>query len=187
MEYVRGVTLRYMLDQTDRLPFSAGLRLSKQLCAGLGAAHAVGVIHRDIKPENLILEPTGNAKLMDFGIARPVHRVEPGQTQAGFIVGTPQYLSPEQLQGKEADTRADIYSCGVVFYEIFTGVLPFTGATAVDVIVKHVREEPKAPSSHWREIPPPLEGIILRCLKKNPDERYRSVEDLLHDLEGLSA
>jgi HAMP domain-containing protein/tRNA A-37 threonylcarbamoyl transferase component Bud32 len=188
MEYVRGVTLRYMLDQSDnRLPFSAGLRLSKQLCAGLGAAHAVGVIHRDIKPENLILEPTGNAKLMDFGIARPVHRVEPGQTQAGFIVGTPQYLSPEQLQGQEADTRADIYSCGVVFYEIFTGVLPFTGATAVEVIVKHVREEPKPPSSHWRDIPPPLEGIILRCLKKNPNERYRSVEDLLHDLEGLSA
>jgi serine/threonine-protein kinase len=187
MEYVRGVTLRYLLDQTGRLPFSAGLRLSKQLCAGLGAAHAVGVIHRDIKPENLILEPTGNAKLMDFGIARPVHRVEPGQTQAGFIVGTPQYLSPEQLQGQEADTRADIYSCGVVFYEIFTGVLPFTGATAVDVIVKHLREEPKPPSAHWRDIPPALEGIILRCLKKNPDERYRSVEDLLHDLEGLSA
>lgn len=187
MEYVRGVTLRYMLDQTGRLPFSAGLRLSKQLCAGLGAAHAVGVIHRDIKPENLILEPTGNAKLMDFGIARPVHRVEPGQTQAGFIVGTPQYLSPEQLQGQEADTRADIYSCGVVFYEIFTGVLPFTGATAVDVIVKHLREEPRPPSAHWRDIPPALEGIILRCLKKNPDERYRSVEDLLHDLEGLSA
>ena len=105
MEFVRGVTLRYMLDQTRRLPYSAGLRLAKQLCAGLAAAHAVGVLHRDIKPENLILEPTGNAKLMDFGIARPIDRMTPGQTQAGFIVGTPQYLAPEILKGQEADFR----------------------------------------------------------------------------------
>ncbi len=187
MEYVRGVTLRYLLDQTSRLPYSAGLRLAKQLCAGLGAAHAVGVLHRDIKPENLILEPTGNAKLMDFGIARPVHRLEPGQTQAGFIVGTPQYLSPEQLQGHEADTRADIYSCGMVFYEVFTGALPFTGKTAVELALKHLQEQPAPPRQHWPEMPVRLEEIILRCLKKDPDERYRSVEELSRDLEALSA
>jgi class 3 adenylate cyclase/tRNA A-37 threonylcarbamoyl transferase component Bud32 len=187
MEYVRGVTLRYLLDQTSRLPYSAGLRLAKQLCAGLGAAHAVGVLHRDIKPENLILEPTGNAKLMDFGIARPVHRLEPGQTQAGFIVGTPQYLSPEQLQGHEADTRADIYSCGMVLYEVFTGALPFSGKTAVEIALKHLNEPPAPPRQHWPEMPVRLEEVILRCLKKDPDERYRSVEELSHDLEALSA
>ncbi|MFL6231945.1 MAG: protein kinase domain-containing protein [Thermoanaerobaculia bacterium] len=186
MEYVRGVTLRYMLDQTRRLPYSAGLRLGKQLCAGLAAAHAVGVLHRDIKPENLILEPTGNAKLMDFGIARPIDRVAPGHTQAGFIVGTPQYLAPEILQGREADPRADIYACGIVLYEIFAGGLPFEGPTAMDVMVKHLREEPAPPSARWREIPPPLEAAILRCLRKDPDQRYRAVAELLRDLEGLS-
>lgn len=186
MEYVRGVTLRYMLDQTRRLPYSAGLRLAKQLCGGLAAAHAVGVLHRDIKPENLILEPTGNAKLMDFGIARPIDRMAPGQTQAGFIVGTPQYLAPEILQGKEADPRADIYACGIVLYEIFAGGLPFEGPTAMDIMVKHLREEPAPPSARWREIPPALEAAILRCLKKDPDQRYRAVSELLRDLEGLS-
>ncbi|HEY0783396.1 MAG TPA: serine/threonine-protein kinase, partial [Thermoanaerobaculia bacterium] len=187
MEYVRGVTLRYLLDQTHRLPYSAGLRLAKQLCSGLAAAHAVGVLHRDIKPENLLLEPTGNAKLMDFGIARPITRLEPGQTQAGFLVGTPQYLSPEQLQGHEADARADIYSCGIVLYEMFTGALPFTAATPVELMLKHIKEEPAAPRDYWAEIPVTLEAAILRCLKKNPDERYRTVPDLLRDLEGLSA
>ncbi len=187
MEFVRGVTLRYMLDQTRRLPYSAGLRLAKQLCAGLAAAHSVGVLHRDIKPENLILDPTGNAKLMDFGIARPIDRMAPGQTQAGFIVGTPQYLAPEILKGQEADPRADIYSCGIVLYELFAGVLPFDGATAMEIMVKQMREEPAPPSTRWREIPPALEAAILRCLKKDPGERYRSVAELLSDLEGLSA
>lgn len=187
MEYVRGVTLRYMLDQTRRLPYSAGLRLAKQLCAGLGAAHSVGVLHRDIKPENLILEPTGNAKLMDFGIARPIRRMEPGRTEAGMIVGTPLYLSPEQLQGQEADARADIYSTGVVLYEIFAGVLPFNGANAMEILLKHIREAPPPPRTHWAEIPPKLEQIILRCLAKNPAERYGSVDELLRDLETLSA
>ena len=187
MEYIRGVTLRYLLDQSGRLPYSAGLRLAKQLCAGLGAAHAVGVMHRDIKPENLILEPTGNAKLMDFGIARPVRRMEAGQTEAGMVVGTPLYLSPEQLQGGDIDTRADIYSTGVVLYEIFTGVLPFDAPTAVEIMIKHLREPPPPPHLHWPEIPPRLDASILRCLAKDPDARYRSVEELLRDLEGLNA
>jgi len=187
MEYVRGVTLRYMLDQTSRLPYSAGLRLAKQLCAGLGAAHAVGVLHRDIKPENMILEPTGNAKLMDFGIARPIDRLTPAQTQAGFIVGTPQYLAPEVLQGQEADARADLYSCGIVLYEIFTGELPFDGPSVMEIVVKHLREEPAPPRSRWPEIPPALEAAILKCLNKDPEQRYRSVAELLRDLEGLSA
>lgn len=187
MEYVRGVTLRYLLDTTQRLPYSAGLRLAKQLSAGLAAAHAVGVLHRDIKPENLILEPTGNAKLMDFGIARPVDRLTPGQTQAGWVVGTPQYLSPEQLQGLDSDTRADIYSCGIVLYELFTGRLPFTGATPMDVAFQHLKEEPAPPRTHWPEIPARLEAVILRCLKKEPAERYPSVGELLRDLEGLSS
>jgi serine/threonine-protein kinase len=187
MEYVRGVTLRYLLDETERLPYSAGLRLAKQLCAGLAAAHAVGVLHRDIKPENLILEATGNAKLMDFGIARPERREGPGQTQAGWVVGTPQYLAPEQLQGQESDARADIYSCGIVLYELFTGRLPFAGATPVEIMFQALKEEPAPPRAAWPEVPPRLEAAILRCLEKDPAARYPAVADLLHDLEGLSA
>jgi serine/threonine-protein kinase len=187
MEYVRGVTLRYLLDQTHRLPYSAGLRLGKQLSAGLGAAHAVGVMHRDIKPENLILTPAGNAKLMDFGIARPIERMAPGQTQVGFIVGTPQYLSPEQLQGHEVDARADIYSTGIVLYEIFTGELPFTAPTVMELMLKHLKDPPPPPRTHWAEIPERLERIILRCLEKEPGARYPTVAELQHDLESLSA
>jgi eukaryotic-like serine/threonine-protein kinase len=187
MEYVRGVTLRYLLDHTGRLPYSAALHLARQLCRGLAAAHAVGVLHRDIKPENLILEPSGNAKLMDFGIARPAVRLEPGRTQAGWLVGTPHYLAPEQLRGAEADRRADIYSAGVVFYEVFTGALPFGGGTPMEVVAQTLGGEPAPPSQHWPEIPAALEGIILVCLNKEPSQRYAEVEQILADLDRLQA
>jgi len=187
MEYVRGVTLRYLLDSSGRLPYSAGLRLAKQLCAGLGAAHAQGVIHRDIKPENLILDNAGNVKLMDFGIARPIKRAAPGQTQAGFVVGTPQYLSPEQLEGREVDQRADIYAVGVVLYEVFTGKRPFEAENPVQIILKHLNEPPVPPSTYWREIPPALERLILRCLEKDPAKRFANAGELLREVESLSA
>ncbi len=144
-------------------------------------------MHRDIKPENLILEPTGNAKLMDFGIARPIDRLTPGETQAGFVVGTPQYLAPEQLQGDEVDARADIYSCGIVLYEIFTGELPFEAPTAMELLLKHLQAPPIPPRERWAEIPPHLEQVLLRCLEKDPAARYRTVAELLRDLETLSA
>jgi serine/threonine-protein kinase len=124
---------------------------------------------------------------MDFGIARPIERTGAGHTQAGFVVGTPQYLSPEQLQGREPDVRADIYSCGVVLYEVFTGKLPFAAPTDVELLMKHLKEPPLPPSAHWPEIPPRLAEIILRCLKKDPDERYPKVEELHRELDELSA
>ena len=187
MEYVRGVTLRFLLDRTDRLPYSAGLRLARQLCRGLAAAHAVGVLHRDIKPENLILEPNGNAKLMDFGIARPTVRLTPGRTQAGWLVGTPHYLAPEQLEGKDADQRADIYSAGVVFYEVFTGALPFAGGTPMEVITQTLRAELAPPSQHWKEIPAALERILVTCLRREPADRYADVGQILADLDRLQS
>lgn len=187
MEYVRGVTLRYMLDQAERLPFSASLRVAKQLCAGLSAAHAQGVVHRDIKPDNLILDQAGNAKLMDFGIARPVQRVTQGLTQAGWIVGTPQFMAPEQLEGRELDGRADIYSTGVLLFELFTGRLPFTGDSPMQVAMQHLSSEPPAPHTFWAEIPPELERIIMVCLAKKPENRFAKVDALFDELERLSA
>jgi len=187
MEFVRGVTLRYLLDQTQSLPYSAGLRLARQLCAGLGAAHAQGVLHRDIKPENLIIEAVGNAKLMDFGIARPIERMTPGETQAGWVVGTPMYMAPEVLQGRDADVRGDIYAVGILLYEIFTGKPPFSGSTPIEVMLKQIKDEPPAPIGPHGALDPALEAAILRCLKKDPSERFPSVDGLARVLEGLTA
>lgn len=186
MEYVRGVTLRYLLDQTDRLPYSAGLRLARQLCHGLAAAHAVGVVHRDIKPENLILEPNGNAKLMDFGIARLLRRPEPGRAE-GHVFGTPHYLAPEQLRGEEATPRSDVYSSGVVLYEMFTGALPFTARNAREAVIATLEQEPARPSLHEPEISPDLEDILLTCLAKDPERRFSGPGELLLRLDRLRA
>jgi eukaryotic-like serine/threonine-protein kinase len=188
MEYVRGITLRYLLQQSGALPYSAGLRLARQLCRGLAAAHDVGVLHRDIKPENLIVEPNGNAKLMDFGIARPLTRnLASGQTQPGTVIGTPQYLAPEQLRGEEADERADLYAVGVVLYEIFTDHTPYSGNNPMQIIVNTLNEQPVPPRQHWAQMPEALEQIILRCLAKDPKQRYRRVGALLEELEALRA
>ncbi|MEO8195531.1 MAG: protein kinase [Thermoanaerobaculia bacterium] len=187
MEYVRGLTLRAMLERSGRLPYSAGLRLARQLTSGLAAAHALAIIHRDIKPENIILDSQGNAKLMDFGLARPVTRLTPGQTQAGFIVGTPHYLAPEQLEGKEPDQRADVYACGVVLFEVFTGRLPFGGNNLMEILSQHLRAAPVAPHEFWPEIPPALEHLLLRCLEKDPAARYADAAALVTELDKLTA
>jgi serine/threonine-protein kinase len=188
MEYVRGITLRYLLQETGSLPYSAGLRLARQLCRGLAAAHDVGVLHRDIKPENLLVQPNGNAKLMDFGIARPLTRdMASGQTQPGTVIGTPQYLAPEQLRGQEVDERADLYAVGVVLYEIFTAHTPFSGDNPMQLILNTLNEEPVPPRQYWSEMPEALSAIILRCLDKDPKRRYRSAGALLEELEALRA
>jgi serine/threonine-protein kinase len=187
MEYVRGLTLRYLLGETERVPYSAALRIARQLSAGLAAAHEVGVLHRDIKPENLILEANGNAKLMDFGIARPARRAEPGHTQPGTFIGTPNYCAPEQLTGDDVDERGDIYACGVVMSEMFCGGLPFTGANTMEIYQAQLRNEPILPSKLWLEIPRELEAVILRCLRRDREERYASARELNAALTELRA
>jgi serine/threonine-protein kinase len=187
MEYVRGMTLRYLLRQAGRLPYSAALRIARQLCAGLEAAHAVGVLHRDIKPENLILEASGNAKLMDFGIARPLSRSGGGHTQPGTFVGTPHYSAPEQLAGEEVDQRADIYSSGVVLCEMFCGKLPFSGGNTLEIYMAQMQQEPIKPSAYWAEIPALLERIILTCIQRERELRYESAAALAAALAELRA
>jgi eukaryotic-like serine/threonine-protein kinase len=185
MEYVQGVTLARLLEHAGRLSLSGGLRVARQLCHGLAAAHAEGVVHRDIKPPNLLLQPNGNVKLMDFGIARRQRRVDPGLTSVGWVMGTPLYLAPEQLRGEEPDGRTDLYACGVVFYEMFTGAPPFAGASYADLAAKTMREEPPPPSTAWPEIPPALEAVILRCLAKDRGERPADVGELLAEVDGI--
>jgi serine/threonine-protein kinase len=187
MEFVRGMTLRYLLRQAGRIPYSAGLRIARQLAAGLGAAHAVGVLHRDIKPENLILEASGNAKLMDFGIARPLQRSEPGQTQPGMYVGTPHYSAPEQLAGEEVDQRADIYASGVLLCEMFCGKLPFSGQNTMEIYLAQMQSQPVRPSEYWPDIPAPLEAAILRCIERDPARRFQDAEALAQALAELRA
>jgi serine/threonine-protein kinase len=182
MEYVPGVTLARLLAHAGRLGLSPGLRVARQLCQGLEAAHAVGVLHRDIKPPNLLVQPNGNVKLMDFGIARRIQRVDPGMTTDGWVVGTPLYLAPEQLRGEEPDARTDLYACGVVFYEMFTGRPPWASASNAELAVKTLQEAPPPPSRHAPDLPAPLEAIILRCLEKERARRPDSAGALLAEL-----
>lgn len=185
MEFVRGMTLRYLLSQTGKLPYTAALRLARQVTAGLQAAHEVGVLHRDIKPENVILTPQGNAKLMDFGIARPLRKGEIQSGEEGMFVGTPNYASPEALSGDEVDARADIYSMGIMLTEMFCGKLPFAGGDTMEIYLQHLEKPPIRPATLWAEIPRPLEALILKCLEKKPGARFGSAGDLLAALANL--
>jgi HAMP domain-containing protein/tRNA A-37 threonylcarbamoyl transferase component Bud32 len=185
MEYVRGVTLKTLLGQSRRLPVAAALRIARQICQGLAAAHAVGVIHRDIKPQNILIEPAGGVKIMDFGIARL--QAGKGMTATGVVIGTPDYMSPEQAKGTSLDERSDIYSTGVVFFELFTGTLPFEGDSGLVVVLKHIQDEAPAPESRYPDIDPRVSRIIQKAMQKDPDERYQSVADLLADLSEVTA
>jgi serine/threonine-protein kinase len=185
MEFVKGITLKHLVEQDQLLPTPVALRVAKQMCAGLAAAHEVGVIHRDIKPQNIIIEPTGGLKIMDFGIARLTQ--DRGMTATGTVVGTPDYMSPEQARGVALDFRSDIYSTGVVLYEIFTGSLPFEGDTPIAVVLKHVQERPPAPQSKNPKIDPRIAAITLRCMEKNPADRFQTVNDLYEALTSVTA
>jgi serine/threonine-protein kinase len=190
MEFLEGVTLKDLLRNKGALPIGVGLRIAKQMCQGLDAAHRQGVVHRDIKPQNMLILPeTGELKIMDFGIARAakLKQGESGLTTAGTVMGTPDYMPPEQAQGAPADFRSDIYSLGVVLFEVFTGRLPFDGDTAMKVVMAHIQQPAPAPRSLNPRLPVELEAIIQGCLAKSPDARPERVADVLKDLTAVSA
>ena len=180
MEFVRGITLKHLVEQDQLLPTPVALRIAKQVCAGLAAAHEVGVIHRDIKPQNIIIDPTGGLKIMDFGIARLTQ--DRGMTATGTVIGTPDYMSPEQARGHDLDFRSDIYSSGVVLYEVFTGSLPFEGDSPLAVVLKHVQEKPPSPQTKNPKLDPRISAIILKCMQKEPGDRYQTVNELYEAL-----
>ena len=189
MEYLEGVTLKDLVRQKGALPLGVGLRIAKQMCLGLEAAHGQGVVHRDIKPQNMLIMPeTGDLKIMDFGIARRSEvKGAQGMTGTGVVMGTPDYMAPEQAEGHAADFRSDIYSLGVVFFEIFTGSLPFTGDSVMRVVLAHMQDPIPPPRTVNPKVPPALEQVIVKCLQKDPAQRYPSVEAILDDLTAVSA
>ncbi|NIN91835.1 protein kinase, partial [bacterium] len=183
MEYVPGQDLRGLIRQSGQLAVGTAVSIAKQMCEGLTAAHRLGVIHRDLKPQNIMIDKEGNARIMDFGIARSVSGK--GITGAGVMVGTPEYMSPEQVESKETDQRSDIYSLGVILYEMVTGRVPFEGDTPLSVAVKHKTEDPLDPKQVNTQIPEDLSHLILRCMEKDKEKRYQSAGEVRSELENI--
>ena len=180
MEYVRGEDLKSVIRRMGTLTAGKAVTIARQVAEGLGEAHRLGVVHRDLKPGNIMIDKDGNAKIMDFGIARSLARA--GTTAEGAIIGTPEYMSPEQVDGKPADQRADIYALGVILFEMVTGRPPFEGETAFSIANKHKSEPAPDPRTLNPQISADLGRLILRCLEKERDQRYQTTDELLADL-----
>ncbi|WP_448614892.1 Stk1 family PASTA domain-containing Ser/Thr kinase [Modestobacter sp. URMC 112] len=182
MEYVEGETLRDVLRREGRLSPERAMSLAADICAALDFSHRNGIVHRDVKPGNVMITPQGTVKVMDFGIARAVSDSAATMTSTAAVIGTAQYLSPEQARGEGVDARSDVYSAGCLLYELATGTPPFTGDSPVAVAYQHVREDPRTPSSINPQVPPELDAILLKAMSKNPANRYQSAADMRADL-----
>jgi beta-lactam-binding protein with PASTA domain/predicted Ser/Thr protein kinase len=183
MEYLDGRSLKELLIARGPMPIADTIHHTRQILNALRFAHKKGVVHRDIKPHNVMVDGDGRLKVTDFGIARAGASQ---MTEAGAIVGTAQYLSPEQARGAAVDQRSDLYSIGVVLYEMLTGHLPFTGESPVEIAMKHLSDTPRPPSSIRPEIPPDLDMVVLRALAKNPDDRFQTAEEMDAELARIA-
>lgn len=183
MQFVDGTDLGKYIYDNKMLPMGQIIDLAKQICRGLRYAHSCNVIHRDIKPQNVLIDKSGIARLSDFGIAKIFSSTD--ITLTGSAVGTPEYMSPEQAQGKKPDLQTDIYSLGILMYEMLTRKPPFSGNNPMAVAYKQVHELPMPPSLKRKETPKRLELIILKALKKDKKERYASVEEMLNHLDSV--
>ncbi len=187
MEYVEGRTLRDILKAEGRLPVRRAMEIAADVCGALDFSHRNGIVHRDIKPANVMITPAGAVKVMDFGIARALADNAATITQTANVIGTAQYLSPEQARGEAVDARSDVYSTGCLLYELVTGAPPFQGDSPVAVAYQHVRENAPPPSSRNPEVPPALDSIVMKALAKNQLNRYQSAAEMRTDLQRALA
>jgi len=184
MEHIEGRTLKELLVARGPSPLGIAIDYTRQILSALRFAHRNGIVHRDIKPHNVIVDGEGRVKVMDFGIARAGAASQ--MTEAGSIIGTAQYLSPEQARGAPVDQTSDLYSTGIVLYELLTGSVPFNGETPVEIAMKHLSQAPVPPSTHRPEMPRDLDYVVLRALAKDPADRYHSAEEMDSDLERIA-
>jgi serine/threonine-protein kinase len=187
MEYVEGRTLRDVLHEEGRILPERALEITSDILSALDYSHRQGIVHRDIKPGNVMLTPDGQVKVMDFGIARAISDASSAMTQTAAVVGTAQYLSPEQARGEQVDARSDIYSAGCLMYELLTGRPPFIGDSPVSVAYQHVREEADRPSQHNRDLDADIDAVIAKALAKRTDARYQSAAQMRADIERYRA
>jgi HAMP domain-containing protein/predicted Ser/Thr protein kinase len=188
MEFVRGYTLSELMDEAPKrqMPTRAAVGITRQVCRGLQAAHEQGIIHRDIKPQNVLIDARGEVKLMDFGVARMAEAPE-AMTQQGLIVGTPHYMSPEQVQGQQLDARTDVYAMGIMLYELLAGRRPFESSSLTGILAAHITEKARPPIELRPDVGRELNAIVMRCMEKDPRARYADAGALLADLEQLRA
>lgn len=175
MEYIEGRTLRQAMRGLERLPVAIGSRIMRQVCLGLHAAHEAGVIHGDVKPDNVMIDNRGVVKVMDFGVARAAKLERSNQM---YVTGTPVYMAPEQIMGETMDARSDLYSVGIMMYQVFSGKVPFEGSNTTQIFHGHLNTPAAAPRSHYPGLPMELERVILTAINKKPEHRYQSLVDL---------
>jgi eukaryotic-like serine/threonine-protein kinase len=182
MEFIEGEDLRSLINKNQKLTPTEAVEIMQQVCRALEAAHSAGIIHRDLKPQNIMRDKTGRILVMDFGLARTLEG--DGMTQTGALVGTMDYMSPEQALGKDLDQRSDIFALGLIFYELLTGKMPFKSDSVVASLLKRTQERAVPVSSHDSSIPPPLSSIVSKCLETDIKVRYQTSADILADLEA---
>jgi len=187
MAYVDGGDLTQLLRKEGRLPLDRVLNIMRQLTAALAAAHGVNIVHRDLKPQNILLDHFDHVYVSDFGIAKTLESDRTSVTRTGAVLGTPLYMSPEQVEGKPVDHRSDLYTFGLIFYEMLTGVLPFSGDTTFQLMYQRVHQLPKRPELVIPDLPPYLSRICLKCLEKEPGKRYQHANEILADLDQKHA
>src|SRR6202163_4504072 len=180
MEFVEGRDLRAVLRERGKLPPDEAVQIIAQVCRALESAHAAGVVHRDLKPQNIMLDGKDRVYVMDFGIA---HSLEtPGMTQTGALMGTPEYMSPEQAKGLKVDARSDLFALGIIFYEMLTGISPYKADTALATLLKRTQERPQSPAEVDATIPKAISDVVMKCLEIDRDHRYSAAREILEDL-----
>src|SRR5579863_3046052 len=184
MAFVEGQDLFHILKENPKMPLERVLSFSRQLAEALAAAHAEGVVHRDLKPQNILVNKDDQIFVSDFGLAKSFEEGAQGMTKTGAFLGTPRYMSPEQVEGKPVDQRSDLYAYGLILYEMLAGDVPFTGESTLKVMYQRIQETPKSPKLANPSLPNWLVRITMRCLERDPEKRYQSAYEILADLQG---